>query len=216
MIVQPVRPHSAALKDGYEVLAVEENSTSAAHASDQGILRSSFESPTRSRVSSVELTRSRSPLHRPHVHYNPTDEAMPSPAIRPSHTRSHSLSPDVIDIYGGALWSTTDFWILCAALTCLSGVGLMYINNAGTVALALARKGSVEYDVKEVAKWQSTQVAVVSLWNCGGRVLMGGLSDIAKAHYGIRRVGSDHVVIRADDCRSGSCSLSAPCLSCRS
>lgn len=171
IVVQPVRPHSAAIKNGYEVVSGNDEDEES-----EAIVRSSNDAPSRSRVSSVELTRSRSRTHE-------------ATTLRPVHTRSHSLSPDVIDIYGGALWSTTDFWILAAALTCLSGVGLMYINNAGTVALALARQGSIEYDVKEVAKWQATQVAIVSLWNCGGRIMMGGLSDLAKARFGIRRVG---------------------------
>ena len=49
----------------------------------------------------------------------------------------------------------------------------MYINNVGTVALALARMGSLTYDKRSVSAWQAKQVATVSIWNAAGRILGG-------------------------------------------
>jgi hypothetical protein len=55
----------------------------------------------------------------------------------------------------------------------------MYINNVGSVVLALANappsasgmRGVV--DPIQIAKVQATQVSVVSIWNCLGRIMMG-------------------------------------------
>jgi hypothetical protein len=83
----------------------------------------------------------------------------------------------------------------------------MYINNVGSVVRSLAT-ADLEHNWKagEVAKVQATQVSVISIWNCLGRISMGGflvaeqgialmrvvgmLSDYAKTRYGINRVCS--------------------------
>lgn len=98
----------------------------------------------------------------------------------------------------------------------VSGTGLMYINNVGSVVLALANNASSpaptsgKFDEIEVARVQATQVSVISVWNCLGRVSMGRfhllffqgggrlrlifcrgvgmLSDYAKTRFGINRV----------------------------
>ncbi len=56
----------------------------------------------------------------------------------------------------------------------VSGTGLCWINNVGSVTLALLSEGNPEYDLVEVAKYQAVQVSVISIWNCLGRVSMGG------------------------------------------
>lgn len=53
----------------------------------------------------------------------------------------------------------------------------MYINNVGTVALALAREGLLLYDKRAVSAWQAKQVATISLWNASGRII-GGMSSV--------------------------------------
>jgi hypothetical protein len=165
--------------------------------------RPSFESPPasrrtsksypRSRTSSLELTRSVSPTPRGralHAHFADLPEVeddlvspspVPSPALPPyrprhsQHTRSSSASlpPTAIHHSPLDLLLEQDFYILFAVLALLCGTGLMYINNVGTVALALAREGRVEYDGKVVGHWQARQVATVSIWNCTGRILGG-------------------------------------------
>lgn len=87
----------------------------------------------------------------------------------------------------------------------------MYINNVGSVVLALANAPSLAdgtlatvVDPVEVAKVQATQVSVISIWNCLGRISMGTLSclfdeipligglgmlsDYAKTRFHINRV----------------------------
>lgn len=53
----------------------------------------------------------------------------------------------------------------------------MYINNVGSVVLALATaaspSGNGKFDPVEVGKIQATQVSVISIWNCLGRISMG-------------------------------------------
>lgn len=57
----------------------------------------------------------------------------------------------------------------------VSGTGLMYINNVGSVVLALANEGGIreDYDPAEVSRYQAVQVSTISIWNCLGRVAMG-------------------------------------------
>jgi len=81
-----------------------------------------------------------------------------------------------------------DFQALFFILALLCGTGLMYINNVGTVALALAREGKMEYDVRAISSWQAKQVATVSIWNCAGRILGGIVSDFGKSRFHIRRI----------------------------
>lgn len=56
----------------------------------------------------------------------------------------------------------------------MSGCGLLYINNVGTVVLALFNASpGAPVDPVEVAQVQATQVSVISVWNCLGRISMG-------------------------------------------
>ena len=55
----------------------------------------------------------------------------------------------------------------------VSGTGLCWINNVGSVTLALISEGDPDYDLLQVAKYQAVQVSVISIWNCLGRVTMG-------------------------------------------
>lgn len=131
----------------------------------------------RTRSTSLELTRSISPAPRGrhhHVHF-PTDEPdLRRSAIKHNRSSSHgSVSPLHIAMTPRDLIVSTDFWLIFAILALLCGTGLMYINNAGTVALALARGGQLEYDRKAVSGWQAKQVGTVSVWNCAGRILGG-------------------------------------------
>lgn len=76
----------------------------------------------------------------------------------------------------------------------------MYINNVGTVALALARDGQIEVDPKVIGAWQAKQVATISIWNCLGRVLGGtsffdlGQAVIVSDFQVFRRIFADHAL----------------------
>ncbi|WWC67450.1 uncharacterized protein I206_101358 [Kwoniella pini CBS 10737] len=160
------------------------------------------ESQVRSRTSSLELTRSKSPISRGrhtqihqnhhHAHFN---DNLPPPInqskSKPNHLRSTSLAslpPTAISYSPLDLMKSIDFWILFICLALLCGTGLMYINNAGTVTLALGRENQRIYDKAKIGGYQAKQVGLVSIWNCGGRIIGGVVSDFGKNKFGIRRV----------------------------
>lgn len=140
--------------------------------------------PYHRRSSSIELSRSRSPTpharHPHHHHVTPVQKRRTSGLPQSSPT-SPNYSPLQL-IY------KTDFHALCAVLAICCGTGLMYINNVGTVALALGRQGVLEYDDKEISAWQAKQVATISIYNCSGRVLAGIASDWTKSKFGVGRI----------------------------
>ncbi|KAJ7039436.1 major facilitator superfamily domain-containing protein [Mycena alexandri] len=112
----------------------------------------------------------------------------PRSPSRPAHSRSRSRSKtEAIEgpnIYGRALWIDPDFWLLFAILSMLSGTGLMYINNVGSMSQALFAKGNPAYDEVEASKWQATQVSTISIMNFSGRVIIGLISDYVKNRLG--------------------------------
>nr|XP_018266005.1 uncharacterized protein I303_02383 [Kwoniella dejecticola CBS 10117]OBR88163.1 hypothetical protein I303_02383 [Kwoniella dejecticola CBS 10117] len=158
---------------------------------------------SRSRTSSLELTRSKSPIsrgrhHHPnqhHAHFNdnlpPPIQVHSKPKHAPTHARSSSLAslpPTLLSYTPLDCMRSTDFWILFVCLALLCGTGLMYINNAGTVTLALGRENQRVYDKAKIGGYQAKQVGLVSIWNCGGRIIGGVVSDFGKNKFGIRRV----------------------------
>lgn len=136
------------------------------------------------RTGSIELSRSRSPAPGPrHPHHH--TPAAPKRRVSTIPPRSGA---GVVDFSPIQLIYNIDFYALCAVLAICCGTGLMYINNVGTVALALGRNGHLEYDAHEISSWQAKQVATISIYNCAGRILAGVASDWAKARFGIGRI----------------------------
>ncbi|TFY80895.1 hypothetical protein EWM64_g3108 [Hericium alpestre] len=86
------------------------------------------------------------------------------------------------DISGRALWTAGDFWLLFCTNMLLSGTGLMYINNVGTISQALFAKGNPDYNEVEAAVWQAAQVSIVSVANFVGRIFIGITADFVKSH----------------------------------
>ncbi|KAJ3885821.1 major facilitator superfamily domain-containing protein [Lentinula edodes] len=84
------------------------------------------------------------------------------------------------NIYGVKLWTSIDFWIPFISLSLLSGTGLMYINNIGSMAQAL-------YSEVDASQWQAAQVSTISFMNFSGRVLIGLLADFIKSRLGLPR-----------------------------
>ncbi|KZO93801.1 MFS general substrate transporter [Calocera viscosa TUFC12733] len=136
---------------------------------------------------------------------NPSFELSPprsaSPAIGEAHRRLSSnrrrvssgrrtelvKPPEMaVDIHGSQLLLNIDFWMLFVILSCLSGTGLMWINNVGSVAQALWRYNHPE-DPDGFAKLQAAQVSIVSIFNCLGRILIGVSSDVSSHHLGAKR-----------------------------
>lgn len=70
----------------------------------------------------------------------------------------------------------------------LRAAPLADINNCGTAALALFSAGNPAYDRLAVAKLQATQVSIISVFNCSGRLLIGVATDVAKTKLHVRRI----------------------------
>ncbi|KAI3610638.1 mfs transporter [Moniliophthora roreri] len=118
------------------------------------------------------------------------------PRSRPSQRGQHQSRSSVghisveagPNVHGLKLFKTGDFWLLSCILSLLSGTGLMYINNVGSMSQALyAHEVQDAFDPVEASKWQSTQVSTISFMNFTGRIVIGLLSDLIKARLGLPR-----------------------------
>ncbi|EJD32332.1 hypothetical protein AURDEDRAFT_132169 [Auricularia subglabra TFB-10046 SS5] len=117
----------------------------------------------------------------------------------PSRRRSRTLSKmrahgqgEHGDVYGKALFRKTEFWIIFAIMSLLSGTGLMWLNNVGSVAQALYAHANpttfpTDEGIEATSKLQATNVSFTSLGNCVGRILIGVLADIGRARWGVSR-----------------------------
>ncbi|KAJ8588017.1 hypothetical protein M405DRAFT_740986, partial [Rhizopogon salebrosus TDB-379] len=92
------------------------------------------------------------------------------------------------DIYGRQLWLTPDFHLLFTIVSLLSGIGIMYINNVGSISKALYAKGNHNYDELEASQWQATQVSTLSVCNFAGRILIGLIADFTQNRLRLPRV----------------------------
>ncbi|KAH7881863.1 major facilitator superfamily domain-containing protein [Phlebopus sp. FC_14] len=105
----------------------------------------------------------------------------PSSAVEMHPARSLSRQRgDLPNIHGKQLWLTRDFYLLFTIMAILSGTGIMYINNVGSISQALYAKANPIYDDREALKWQSAQVSTVSIGNFAGRILIGLISDFTR------------------------------------
>ncbi|GJJ07849.1 hypothetical protein Clacol_002055 [Clathrus columnatus] len=102
-----------------------------------------------------------------------------SPSASRSHSRHLSLDAlETIDVHGRQLLKGWEFWLLFSILVFLSGTGLMFINNVGSIAQALSAKGNPDYDRVEAGKLQAAQVSLISLANCAARIGVGKTPSI--------------------------------------
>ncbi|KIK64712.1 hypothetical protein GYMLUDRAFT_240671 [Collybiopsis luxurians FD-317 M1] len=61
------------------------------------------------------------------------------------------------NVFGVKLWSSIDFWIPFISMSLLSGTGIMYINNVGSMAQALYAARNIDrYNEIDAAQWQAT------------------------------------------------------------
>jgi hypothetical protein len=129
---------------------------------------------------SVELGNSRGSLHQHRAMHDPgesgedVDEDEYEREMALAKAMAHDRDEDENRSYHPMeLACHLPFLALALVLGLLCGTGLMYINNVGTVVLALGRDGRVEYDAEQVGGWQAKMVGLVSIWNCLGRILGG-------------------------------------------
>lgn len=121
---------------------------------------------------SVRLTPSRS-------HSNSHEDASALGLAQASSQHLYDNEP-LVDIHGKKMFLDPDYIVLFILFSALSGTGLMYINNIGSIAQVLYAHGNDNYDEAAAAQLQATQVSVISVFNFSGRVLIGLLSDHVK------------------------------------
>lgn len=100
-------------------------------------------------------------------------------SARRSTSRAKSVH-DGPNIYGKQLWLTPDFYLVFVIMSLLSGTGIMYINNVGSISQALYAKGNPNYDELEASRWQAAQVSTLSVCNFAGRILIGLIADLIR------------------------------------
>ncbi|GAA6047344.1 hypothetical protein JCM3770_001898 [Rhodotorula araucariae] len=107
-----------------------------------------------------------------------------SPLLRKEGDAHAPHSAGDLNVSGWALLRERDFWALFAFLGLCSGVGLMTINNLGTVVVTLA---APDTPAAELAQAQSRLVSLLSIFNCAGRLAVGFSSDFFLHHAGPAR-----------------------------
>ncbi|GAA6032830.1 hypothetical protein JCM8097_000817 [Rhodosporidiobolus ruineniae] len=105
-----------------------------------------------------------------------------SPLLRKEREEDEQHEAGDLNVSGMELLRQKDFWALFVFLGLCSGVGLMYINNLGTVILTLASADGADPDLKSVAASQAYLVSLLSLMNCAGRLTVGFSSDLSTHH----------------------------------
>ncbi|KAF8812696.1 MFS general substrate transporter [Phlegmacium glaucopus] len=76
-----------------------------------------------------------------------------------------------------------DFWLLFTILSLLSGTGMLFMNNVGSMSQFLYAHKNSNYDDAEASRWQASQVSTISLMNFLGRIFIGLISDFVKNKY---------------------------------
>jgi len=102
-----------------------------------------------------------------------------SPLLRKAESLDGRHSAGDLDLSGWRMLRHTDFQLLFLYLGMCSGIGLMVINNLGTVTVTLADEGT---DLRSIATMQAHLVSLLSICNCLGRLAVGFLSDIFLHH----------------------------------
>jgi MFS family permease len=94
-----------------------------------------------------------------------------------------------IDIGGWDLFYNHNAIVLAISMFCISGTGLMYINNVGTIikSLSFARHHTLP-DSSHIQELQNTHVFVLSVFSCLGRLSAGFLSDLTKLFFNLPRL----------------------------
>lgn len=100
-------------------------------------------------------------------------------SVRRSRSRATSVH-DGPNVYGKQLWLSSDFYLVFVIMSLLSGTGIMYINNVGSISQALYAKGNHNYDEVEASRWQAAQVSTLSVCNFAGRILIGLIGDLVR------------------------------------
>ncbi|KAI8927412.1 major facilitator superfamily domain-containing protein [Entophlyctis helioformis] len=130
---------------------------------------------------------------RPSAHAERDSDREEDDDIAHGHSHGHNRSSPAVTavrpsqpiLLRSVILRDSDAWHLFLPFMTLAGLGLMYINNVGSIVLALVpgESGSVP-----VSSAQALMVSLISLFNCLGRIVTGIVSDKAQLHYGTSRM----------------------------
>lgn len=107
---------------------------------------------------------------------------------KPLSKRSSRIMITHPDLHGWELLKANDFWLIFSILSLLSGTGLMYINNVGSITQALFINDRGSWEEHAGSKIQAQQVSLTSLGNCLGRAIIGVSADFVHSRTGAPRV----------------------------
>ncbi|CAG8480722.1 8291_t:CDS:2 [Ambispora gerdemannii] len=95
---------------------------------------------------------------------------------------------DELNISGSDLLRNSDAQNLFFILLLTGGVGLMYINNVGSILRSLFDTTLMFDDHEKLLKYQNFHVSLISVFSCIGRVSSGFISDLTKQTFNLRRI----------------------------
>ncbi|CAA7269647.1 unnamed protein product [Cyclocybe aegerita] len=183
-----VRPIPLPAQEGYDIVEDAEAAEEEYDARTTGLAQPNA---SVAHLLDHDFIEPRHPHYVHHVDYAQDEDSgqAPVPAERPrSLSRGSAMAAGILpNVYGKKLWRSGDFWLLCSILSMLSGTGLMYINNVGSMSQALYAHKEPHYDDVVAAGWQATQVSTISLTNFLGRIFIGLVSDFAKNKFNMPR-----------------------------
>ncbi|KAK4054917.1 hypothetical protein OIV83_000841 [Microbotryomycetes sp. JL201] len=165
IFVRPVLPLSGERKIGYSAVSTDEPVVGRSSSSRPS-------SPALDPVSSKPV-----PLSR-------TSPELDGSHIVERHRRSSSKERETfagdLDVNGRALLVDADFHVMFAFLGLCAGIGLMYLNNLGTIIVTLSH--GTNLTPAQVSKAQAHLVSLLSICNCLGRLAVGFAGDWCSHH----------------------------------
>ncbi|KAM0793261.1 hypothetical protein ACM66B_000723 [Microbotryomycetes sp. NB124-2] len=108
------------------------------------------------------------------------DQANVTERHRRSSSKEREPFVQDLDICGKALLVDPDFHVMFVFLGLCAGIGLMYLNNLGTIIVTLAH--GTEMTPAQVTRTQAHLVSLLSICNCFGRLAVGFAGDWCMHH----------------------------------
>ncbi|CAJ0900617.1 3385_t:CDS:2 [Entrophospora sp. SA101] len=108
------------------------------------------------------------------------------------HTETSPLlrspSSSDMDIAGWNFLKNNNAILLTCSIFFLGGVGLMYINNVGTIIKSLYYEPRHPSSPEILQNLQNYHVSLISIFSCLGRISVGAFSDVTKKLFNLRRL----------------------------
>ncbi|KAJ9054854.1 hypothetical protein DSO57_1010041 [Entomophthora muscae] len=114
----------------------------------------------------------------------PLDEISDGALDEPTQSDQSKSFSGFLELGGRELFFNSDARLLFFIISFIGGSGLMYINNIGSVLRALHEIG----EIGNLPALQSSCVTILSVFNCGGRLMFALTSDrAALSKWRVRR-----------------------------